>query len=107
MPLIWLAARLRAAVRDTDEVARYGGDEFVLLLKETKSSIDINIMVEKIISVIEKPIALDNVIVSVGASIGWASFPDDGDDYVRLIKVADSRMYHKKRDRKSTQMHLV
>jgi diguanylate cyclase (GGDEF)-like protein len=105
--LVIIAARLRAAVRDTDEVARYGGDEFVLLLKETKSSIDINIMVEKIISVVEKPIALDNVIVSVGASIGWASFPEDGDDYVRLIKVADSRMYHKKRDRKSTQMHLV
>ncbi len=105
--LVIIAARLRAAVRDTDEVARYGGDEFVLLLKETKSSIDINIMVEKIISLVEKPIALDNVIVSVGASIGWASFPDDGDDYVRLIKVADSRMYHKKRDRKSTQMHLV
>ncbi len=105
--LVIIAARLRAAVRDTDEVARYGGDEFVLLLKETKSSIDINIMVEKIISLVEKPIALDNVIVSVGASIGWASFPEDGDDYVRLIKVADSRMYHKKRDRKSTQMHLV
>ena len=105
--LVIIAARLRAAVRDTDEVARYGGDEFVLLLKETKGSIDINIMVEKIISVIEKPIALDNVIVSVGASIGWANFPDDGDDYVRLIKVADSRMYNKKRDRKSTQMHLV
>ena len=105
--LVIIAARLRAAVRDTDEVARYGGDEFVLLLKETKSSIDINIMVEKIISVVEKPIALENVIVSVGASIGWASFPEDGDDYVRLIKVADSRMYHKKRDRKSTQMHLV
>ena len=105
--LVIIAARLRAAVRDTDEVARYGGDEFVLLLKEIKSSIDINIMVEKIISVVEKPIALDNVIVSVGASIGWASFPEDGDDYVRLIKVADSRMYHKKRDRKSNQMHLV
>ncbi len=105
--LVIIAARLRAAVRDTDEVARYGGDEFVLLLKEIKSSIDINIMVEKIISVVEKPIALDNVIVSVGASIGWSSFPEDGDDYVRLIKVADSRMYHKKRDRKSNQMHLV
>lgn len=105
--LIIIAARLRSAVRDTDEVARYGGDEFVLLLKETKSSIDINIMVEKIISLVEEPISVDSVMVSVGASIGWASFPEDGNDYVRLIKVADSRMYHKKRDRKSTQMHLV
>lgn len=105
--LVIIAARLRAAIRDTDEVARYGGDEFVLLLKEAKSSIDVNNMVEKIICVVEEPISLDDVVVSVGASIGWASFPDDGEDYVRLIKVADSRMYHKKRDRKSTQMYLV
>lgn len=105
--LVIIAARLRAAIRDTDEVARYGGDEFVLLLKETRSSIDINNMVEKIITLVEEPIALEDVMVDVGASIGWASFPEDGDDYVRLIKVADSRMYHKKRDRKSSQMHLV
>ncbi|MES2103834.1 MAG: diguanylate cyclase [Pseudomonadota bacterium] len=105
--LVIIAARLKASVRDTDLVARYGGDEFVLLLKETKSSIDINNMVEKICALVEEPIALDNAIVSVGVSIGWASFPDDGDDYVRLIKIADGRMYKRKRDRKSSQMHLV
>jgi diguanylate cyclase (GGDEF)-like protein len=100
--LVIIAARLRAAVRESDEVARYGGDEFVLLLKESTSVIDVNTMVEKIITLIEEPIALSDVVVGVGASIGWANFPEDGDDYVRLIKVADSRMYHKKRDRKST-----
>lgn len=105
--LVIIAARLRSAIRDTDEVARYGGDEFVLLLKDTKNSIDINIMVEKICSVVEEPIALEEVVVSVGVSIGWASFPEDGDDYVRLIKIADSRMYNRKRDRKSGQIHLV
>lgn len=106
--LVIIAARLRSAIRDTDEVARYGGDEFVLLLKDTKNSIDINNMVEKICSVVEQPISLDDVIVSVGVSIGWASFPEDGEDYVRLIKIADSRMYNRKRDRKSAQsVHLV
>lgn len=105
--LVIIAARLRAAIRDTDEVARYGGDEFILLLKETRNPIDINNMVEKISDLIEQTIALEYATVSVGASIGWASFPDDGDDYVRLIKVADSRMYHRKRDRKSSQLHLV
>ncbi|MFZ6769544.1 diguanylate cyclase domain-containing protein [Undibacterium sp. Di26W] len=106
--LVIIAARLRSAIRDTDEVARYGGDEFVLLLKDTSNSIDINNMVEKICSVVEQPIALDDVIVGVGVSIGWASFPEDGEDYVRLIKIADSRMYNRKRDRKSAQsVHAV
>jgi diguanylate cyclase (GGDEF)-like protein len=105
--LVIIAARLRAAIREADEVARYGGDEFVLLIKEAMSSIEINHLVEKIITLVEEPIALLGVTVNVGASIGWASFPEDGADYVRLIKVADSRMYHKKRDRKSAQLHLV
>ncbi|CAN5811262.1 hypothetical protein BH11PSE12_BH11PSE12_21670 [soil metagenome] len=105
--LVIIAARLRSAVRDTDEVARYGGDEFILLLREVRNAIDINNMVEKISALVEQPIALDSVEVTVGASIGWASFPDDGTDYVKLIKVADSRMYHTKRDRKSTQLHRV
>jgi diguanylate cyclase (GGDEF)-like protein len=105
--LVIIAARLRSAIRDTDEVARYGGDEFVLLLKDTRNSIDINNMVEKICGIVEQPIALEDVVVSVGVSIGWASFPEDGADYVRLIKIADSRMYNRKRDRKSGQMHLA
>ncbi|HTD04316.1 diguanylate cyclase domain-containing protein [Undibacterium sp.] len=105
--LVIIAARLQAAIRDTDLVARYGGDEFVLLLKEVKGSIDISSTVEKICALVEEPIALEGAIVSVGVSIGWASFPDDGDDYVRLIKIADGRMYKRKRDRKSNQLHLV
>ncbi len=105
--LVIIAARLKASIRETDVVARYGGDEFVLLLKDTKSSIDIHNMVEKISTLVEMPIALDDVMVSVGVSVGWACFPEDGDDYVRLIKIADSRMYNHKKDRKSHQMHLV
>ena len=106
--LMITAARLRSAIRDTDEVARYGGDEFVLLLKNTKSSIDIHNMVEKISVLVEEPIALEHAIVGIGASIGWASFPEDGDDYVRLIKIADSRMYNRKRDRKTASIvHVV
>ena len=102
--LVITAARLRSAIRDTDEVARYGGDEFVLLLKDTKNSIDIHNMVEKISTLVEEPIALEHAVVTIGASIGWASFPEDGDDYVRLIKIADSRMYNRKRDRKTVSL---
>ncbi|MBC3877381.1 diguanylate cyclase [Undibacterium sp. FT79W] len=106
--LMITAARLLSAIRDTDDVARYGGDEFVLLLRDTKNSIDIHNMVEKISSLVEEPIALDNAVVEIGASIGWACFPEDGDEYVQLIKIADSRMYNSKRDRKSGQLiHIV
>jgi len=106
--LVITAARLRSAIRDSDEVARYGGDEFVLLLKDTKNSIDIHTMVEKITSLVEEPISLEHDVVGIGASIGWASFPDDGEDYLRLIKIADSRMYNLKRDRKTTSfVHAV
>lgn len=45
--------------------------------------------------------------MNVGLSIGWACCPEDGDDYLALIKIADSRMYVRKRDRKSNQLHLV
>lgn len=105
--LIVIAGRLRSAVRDTDVVARYGGDEFVLLLKDTRHAMDIQQMMEKISALVEEPITLEEAVVSVGVSIGWASFPDDGDDYLRLVKIADGRMYSRKRDRQSNQIPLV
>jgi diguanylate cyclase (GGDEF)-like protein len=105
--LVIIAARLKAAIRETDMVARYGGDEFVLLLKEAKNPLDINKTVDKIHTLMEEPIALDGETVTVGASIGWACSPDDGEDYVELIKIADERMYQRKRDRKTEPLHLV
>ncbi len=99
--LIIIAARLRAAIRETDLVARYGGDEFVLLIKDTPSAADIENLVEKICQVVEQPILSDTLVLQVGASIGWASCPEDGKDYMRLLKIADSRMYNRKRDRKA------
>lgn len=106
--LVIIAARLRAAIRDTDEVARYGGDEFILLLKEDGAHpMNIALLADKIASAIEQPIALDEVVVSVGVSLGWASFPEDGETYAKLIKVADSRMYLRKRDRKTCLQKVV
>lgn len=105
--LVIIASRLQAAVRDTDMVARYGGDEFVLLLRETNSAVAIHQIIEKICTLIEQPIVVNGILMNVGLSIGWACCPEDGDDYLALIKIADSRMYVRKRDRKSNQLHLV
>ncbi|MFC6520242.1 GGDEF domain-containing protein [Undibacterium arcticum] len=95
--LITVAARLKTAVRTTDVVARYGGDEFVILLKDAGAFSDVTAAEEKIRSIVEAPMALQQHIVNVGVSIGWAMFPQDGRDADTLMKVADSRMFDSKK----------
>jgi diguanylate cyclase (GGDEF)-like protein len=101
--LITVAARLKAAVRITDVVARYGGDEFVVLLKGVTNISDVRAAEEKIHSVVEQPIALDHGSVKVGVSLGWALFPQDGADTKALLKAADIRMFETKKIRKAAR----
>ncbi|MFC6519509.1 diguanylate cyclase [Undibacterium arcticum] len=96
--LITVAARLKTAVRTTDVVGRYGGDEFVVLLKDVGAVSDVTAAEEKIRSIVEAPMTLQKHSVNVGVSIGWAMFPQDGRDADALMKVADSRMFDSKKD---------
>ena len=105
--LIVIAARLKAAVRDTDTVARFGGDEFVVLLNGTSSSIDIQMTVDKIHDLIEQPIALAEHIVSVRVSVGWAIFPTEALTYTRLVEIADARMFSSKKEHNDVLLRLV
>ncbi|MFD2271164.1 diguanylate cyclase domain-containing protein [Undibacterium arcticum] len=95
--LITVAARLKTAVRTTDVVGRYGGDEFVVLLKDVGAVSDVTAAEEKIRSIVEAPMTLQKHSVNVGVSIGWAMFPQDGRDADALMKVADSRMFDSKK----------
>ena len=101
--LATVAARLKEAVRVTDVVARYGGDEFVLLLKGVNTESDVLGAEAKIRAAVEKAIPLEHGIAEVGVSLGWAMFPDDGEDVDALLKMADQRMYQSKRQRKIAQ----
>lgn len=97
-----VAARLEKALRTSDTVSRMGGDEFVLILNAVKNREEIVMICERILSSVGESIALSpDVSACVTPSIGVSVFPQDGEDAERLINLADSAMYHAKRNNKN------
>ncbi len=98
--LIEVARRLANAFRQTDTVARMGGDEFYALLAlEHDDNSDIERLVQKFIKALEKPIHCDGENIPgilISANIGTAIYPLHGEDSAALIKNADMAMYHAK-----------
>lgn len=90
------AHRLQASVRAQDTIARQGGDEFIVLVEELADTKDIVIVANKIMSQFKEPIRLPAGEAHVSASIGIAVYPDDGDDAAKLLRNADTAMYHAK-----------
>lgn len=101
--LATVARRLKQSVRAYDVVARYGGDEFVILLKGANAAGEVAATERKICEAIEEPVQIDHGTAVVGASIGWAMFPADGEDVDTLLKTADKRMFDTKRSRKAAR----
>ncbi|WP_092349163.1 sensor domain-containing diguanylate cyclase [Desulfuromusa kysingii] len=106
--LIELALRLRTHVRQEDFVARYAGDEFVVLLAGVESRSDL-IPVRKNLEVaLAQPlISLEKTISIVSGAIGEAYFPEDGETSKDLLVCADKRMYcHKDEIKRQRKMDL-
>ncbi|HJV50578.1 MAG TPA: diguanylate cyclase [Noviherbaspirillum sp.] len=101
--LVAVAARLKETVRVSDVVARYGGDEFVVLLKGVTATDDVMATEEKIREIVQEPVQIEHGTVQVGLSIGWALFPQDGEDVDALLKIADQRMFDAKKSRKAAR----
>ena len=91
-----VANRLRRCVRETDTVARMGGDEFTILLPEITSVEDARAVTDKILDIMRQPAILLGKDVSITTSIGVSMFPRDGRDPDTLMKHADTAMYHVK-----------
>jgi diguanylate cyclase (GGDEF)-like protein/PAS domain S-box-containing protein len=91
-----VAQRLKGCVRESDTVARIGGDEFNVLMTDLNQADDVGIAVGKILGAFESPFLLDNVEVSATTSIGVSMFPADGISSEDLVQKADSAMYFAK-----------
>jgi diguanylate cyclase (GGDEF)-like protein len=98
--LVAIAGRLRSSVRGSDTVARYGGDEFVVLAGELDRAQDAGHIAEKIADMVSVPLAVDGAVEKVGCSIGISLYPDDADVPETLIERADRAMYAAKAAKK-------
>ena len=93
--LLDVASRLPTALRQSDTVGRFGGDEFGIVLPDTESKQAIEVA-KKVLASLEPSFQLDDQILSIGASIGIAMYPDHGEDDASLIRHADIAMYEAK-----------
>ncbi len=96
--LVEIAKRLQETARKTDCTARIGGDEFVVVITDIENKEQINRALIRLINAIETPIACEVGYLQVGASVGYAVYPDDAKSLDDLLKKADEQMYKQKRD---------
>ena len=91
--LVEAARRIRACVRESDTVARMGGDEFAIIVSEIDELRTVDKIVQNLLEALAQPYSLKEVSSYVSASLGVSLFPGDADDIEGLLGAADQAMY--------------
>jgi diguanylate cyclase (GGDEF)-like protein len=99
--LIGVAKRLAAVLRKSDIVARFGGDEFIILVENIEDSNHIEMIAQKILNCFNRPFVIDGQECFITTCIGIAIYPTDGENAEKLIKNADVAMFKAKENGKN------
>lgn len=100
--IIQVANNLAKCIRETDTVARWGGDEFVIIIPHLNNAEDAEFVTEKLQEKLKLPICIDDTEFSLTASIGIAAYPEDATTTEGLLSNADAAMFHAKAEGKNT-----
>lgn len=102
-----IAERLVGSLRDTDTLARQGGDEFLVILSDVQSSDDIAALAEKLLERLAVPFSIEGHELSTSASIGIAIYPDDSREFDTLLKKADTALNEAKEAGRNTYRYFT
>jgi len=94
--LVATAERIRQAIRASDTVARYGGDEFVVLVADILNEADVLGLGEKLCNLLREPVPWRASVLQATCSLGIALCPDNGESFNALFQQADRAMYQVK-----------
>lgn len=103
--LIEMSRRIQSVLREGDTLSRFGGDEFVAILVGIEKPQLCEAILDNLLQTVSAPIAINNIVLNLSASVGVTIYPHDGVDAEQLLRHADQAMYTAKQEGKN-RYHL-